>query len=188
MRHIHVLAVTLALALGACAPATAGSWLDSASLESWNSASGSLPWAPQGPKNPDPRCGQRARPPTSDEDRQLRAHGWDLIGPATEAEGIRVVGGASDYDGMCRPRQYQFFVFSGGRFAGTLAPALMDSRTDGALSAVGVQPDGKLQARYSRYEPRDPLCCPSRTTTVLFDLAGDPPVVRPLTAMTATAS
>ncbi len=186
MRHIPVFAVTAALAVGAHAPAAAGSWLDSTPLESWNSANGSLPWAPQGQKNPDPRCGERARPPSSNEDRQLRAHGWDLIGPATEAEGVRVVGAASDYDGMCRPRQYQFFVFTGGNFAGTLAPGLMDSRTDGALSGVAVQADGQLQARYSRYAARDPLCCPSRTTTVVFSLAGDPPVVRPLTAMTTT--
>jgi hypothetical protein len=185
-----VLAVLLSASASASATAagesTASSWLDSASLESWNHPGVALPSAPQGPKNPDPRCGQLARAPASAEDQQLRAHGWDLIGTPTEGAGVRVVGAASDYDGMCRPRQYQFFVFSGGDFAGTLSPALMDSRTDGALNGVTLQGARKLQARYARYAAADPLCCPSRTTTVLFGLASDPPVLTPLTATTVS--
>jgi hypothetical protein len=124
--------------------------------------------------------------PGSAEDRQLRAQGWDLIGAPTEGAGVRVVGAASDYDGMCRPRQYQFFVFSGGTFAGTLSPALMDSRTDGALNGVTLQGERKLEARYARYAEADPLCCPSRTTTVVFSLASDPPILTPLTATTVS--
>jgi hypothetical protein len=44
--------------------------------------------------------------------------------------------GTAGYDGMCRPRQYQDFVFVGSVFAGTLSPQPMDSRTDGALGRV----------------------------------------------------
>jgi LppP/LprE lipoprotein len=186
MRRVVVAVLAVLLAASAAAESTASSWLDSASLESWNHPGVTLPPAPQGPKNPDPRCGQLARSPESAEDRQLRAHGWDLIGAPTEGAGVRVIGAASDYDGMCRPRGYQFFVFSGGTFAGTLSPALMDSRTDGALNGVTLQGDRQLKARYARYAAADPLCCPSRTTTVLFSLAGDPPLLTPLTAATVS--
>ena len=97
-----------------------------------------------------------------------------------------MIAGAADYDGMCRPRQYQFFVFSGGTFVGTLSPVPMDSRTDGSLNRVTVEGDRKLKAYYARYAQKDPLCCPSRTTTVLFSIAHDPPVLKPLTATTAS--
>ena len=185
MRRIVLSVLAVLLAVSATAGSTASSWLDSASLQPWNHPGLSLPSAPP-PRNPDPRCGQRARPPGSAEDRQLRAQGWDLIGAPTEGAGVHVVGAASDYDGMCRPRQYQFFVFSGGAFAGTLSPALMDSRTDGALNGVALQGDRKLEARYARYAAADPLCCPSRTTIVLFSLASDPPILTPLTAITVS--
>jgi hypothetical protein len=161
-------------------------WLDSASLESWNSPGLSLPSAPQAAKNPDPRCRELVRSPASAEDRELRAQGWDLIGTPTESGQVRVIGGAADYDGMCRPRQYQFFVFSRGAFVGTLSPQLMDSRTDGSLNRVTIEGDRKLKAYYARYAQTDPLCCPSRTTTVLFSIGHDPPVLKPLTATTAS--
>lgn len=186
MRRVVVSVLAVVVSVSAAAEPTPGSWLDSGSLESWNHPGLSLPQAPLARKNPDPRCGQLARAPGSAEDRQLRAQGWDLIGAPTEGAGVRVVGAASDYDGMCRPRQYQFFVFSGGTFAGTLSPALMDSRTDGALNGVTLQGGRKLQARYARYAAADPLCCPARTTTVLFSLAGDPPILTPLTATTVS--
>jgi len=124
--------------------------------------------------------------PASEEDRQLHAHGWDLIGAPTEGGQILVLGGAADYDGMCRPRQYQYFAFSHGVFAGTLSPSLMDSRSDGALNRVTIEGDRKLKARYARYAATDPLCCASRTTTVLFSIEKDPPVLRPLTATTVS--
>jgi LppP/LprE lipoprotein len=186
MRRIVLSVLAVVLSASAAGESTSGSWLDSGSLESWNHPGLSLPAAPPGRKNPDPRCAQLARSPGSDEERQLRARGWDLIGAPTEGAGVRVVGAASDYDGMCRPRQFQFFVFSGGTFAGTLSPALMDSRTDGALNGVTLEGDRKLKARYARYAAADPLCCPSRTTTVLFSLAGDPPILTPLTAVTVS--
>ena len=180
--------LTFALTLSASAGSqpVASSWLDSASPESWNSFSLSLPSAPQGQKNPDPRCRELARLPASEEDRQLHAHGWDLMGAPTAGGQIHVLGAAADYDGMCRPRQYQYFAFSRGVFAGTLSPNLMDSRTDGALNRVTIEGDRKLKARYARYAAADPLCCPSRTTTVLFSIEKDPPVLRPLTATTVS--
>jgi hypothetical protein len=103
-----------------------------------------------------------------------------------EGEQIRVLVGTSDYDGMCRPRQYQEFVFARGIFAGTLSPHPMDSRTDGALNRVTISTDGRVQAEYARYGAKDPLCCPSRITTVVFEIGKDPPVLRPVSASTVS--
>ena len=90
-------------------------------------------------------------------------------------------------DGMCRPLQYQDFVFVGGVFAGTLAPAPMDTRTDGAINRVSLTSATQLTAEYARYGKSDALCCPSRTTRVNFDIAADPPAVRAASAATAQA-
>lgn len=146
----------------------------------------SIPSAPQGQKNPDPRCRETMREPASEVDQHVRAHGWDLIGPTSEGGPIRVIAATSDYDGMCRPRQYQEFVFVRGIFAGTLSPHPMDSRTDGALGRVTILTDGRVQAEYSRYGATDPLCCPSRITTVTFEIASEPPVLKPVSASTAS--
>jgi len=145
-----------------------------------------IPSAPKGQKNPDPRCREFTREPASAVEKQVRAHGWDLVGPTSEGEEIRVIVGTSDYDGMCRPRQYQEFVFARGVFAGTLAPHPMDSRADGALNRATIQTGGRVQAEYSRYGERDPLCCPSRITTVVFEIENDPPVLKPGSATTVS--
>lgn len=179
-------ALALALSTPLCSEQAAGSWLDASHLEPWNTPGMSIPSAPQGQKNPDPRCRALARSAQSDEDRQLRARGWDLIGAPTEAWQIRVVGGAADYDGMCRPREFQHFVFVRGTFAGTLSPRTMDSRTDGALGRVHIESGHRLAVAYTRYSGADPLCCPSRTTTVSFDIEKDPPVVTPVSASTVS--
>ena len=179
-----------ALAFASSAPpgsqAPAVSWLDAAHFESWNRPGMPIPPAPQGQKNPDPRCRESMREPASEVDQQVRARGWDLIGPTVESEEIRVIVGTANYDGMCRPRQYQEFVFGRGIFAGTLSPVPMDSRTDGALGRVAIQTGGRVQAEYSRYGAADPLCCPSRITTVVFEIEKDPPVLKPVSASTVS--
>lgn len=147
-----------------------------------------IPSAPPGQKNADPRCHGSVREPASEVDQQVHAHGWDLVGPATERGGITVIVATSNYDGMCRPRQYQEFVFARGIFAGTLSPHPMDSRTDGALSRVTIQNDGGLQAEYLRYGAADPLCCPSRITTVVFEVEKELPLLEPVSASTASTS
>ena len=178
-----------AIAFGVCAPAgsqtTTGSWLDAARFESWNRPGMAIPSAPKG-QNPDPRCRESVREPVSEADQQVRAHGWDLVGPTSEGAQLRVIVGTSDYDGMCRPRQYQEFVFAHGVFAGTLSPQPMDSRTDGALGRVTIQNDGTLRAEYMRYGAADPLCCPSRVTTVAFEIEKNPPLLNPVSASTVS--
>jgi hypothetical protein len=145
-----------------------------------------IPSAPQGQKNPDPRCRESVREPASAVDEQVRARGWDLVGPTSENEQIRVLVGTANYDGMCRPQQYQEFVFVRGIFAGTLSPIPMDSRTDGALSRVTIPTADKVQAEYLRYGAADPLCCPSRITTVVFEVEKEPPVLKPVSASTVS--
>jgi hypothetical protein len=185
---VALAAVAFALCAYAGPQPTAVAWLDAAHLESWNRAGMAIPSAPNGQKNADPRCHESRREPASEVDQQVQAHGWDLVGSTTEREGITVIVGTSDYDGMCRPRQYQEFVFARGIFVGTLSPHPMDSRTDGALTRVTIQSDGRMQAEYARYGATDPLCCPSRITTVVFEVEKEPPVLKPVAASTASTA
>src|SRR5262249_44971049 len=126
-----------------------------------------------------------ARPPQVDEDKQVRSQGWDLVGPFQGGWQVLLNRGAAGYDGMCRPLKYQDFVFVRGAFAGTLSPQPMDSRTDGALNHVSLLSETQGTASFARYDTSDALCCPSKTTHVVFDIAKDSPVVRPVSASTS---
>jgi hypothetical protein len=133
----------------------------------------------------DPRCLSHTRAPESEADKRLADLGWDLIGGYQGGWGILVIQGAAGYDGMCRPRAYQDFVFLGGAFAGTLSPRTMDARADGALNRVTLQEGRRLVAEYARYTAADALCCPSRTTSVVFEIGSDQAVVRPVSLSTS---
>ena len=161
------------------------SWLDEAKPASWNTPGLSIPAAPKLPNAVDPRCKEAARPPQLEEDKRLRQQGWDLVGVYQGGWQMVVIRGTAGYDGMCRPHQYQDFVFVRGAFVGTLAPRAMDSRTDGALARLSLQSESRLTAEYARYAASDALCCPSRTTTVVFNIPSDGPVLRPVSASTA---
>jgi hypothetical protein len=152
------------------------SWLDAARPVPWNARAASIPAAPKVDGTVDPRCRAQARPAQVDEDRRVRAQGWDLVGAYQGGWQMLVVQGAAGYDGMCRPRQYQAFVFVRGVFAGTLSPQPMESRADGALSRATLA-DKRITGEYLRYTPADPLCCASRTATVVFDVTSAPIVV-----------
>ncbi|HEX6463832.1 MAG TPA: LppP/LprE family lipoprotein [Vicinamibacterales bacterium] len=161
------------------------SWLDAPKPASWNKASSAIPTAPKIDGAVDPRCRKQARPPQLEEDTRVSERGWDLVGAFHGGWQVLVIRGAAGYDGMCRPRQYQDFVFVRGVFAGTLSPQPSDSRTDGAPTQVFLQSGTRLTVEYERYAATDAACCPSSTTTVTFDVAGDAPVVRPVSAFTA---
>ncbi|MGH7331653.1 MAG: LppP/LprE family lipoprotein [Candidatus Rokuibacteriota bacterium] len=170
---VRTLAALVALAVWAAsdAPQLLGAepWLDQIAAN-WNRPGASVPPAPVagGAASNLTRCGETARPPTLVADRAARAAGWTLFGPAQVFAATTVVMAMADVDGMCRPLQYQAFVFVDGRLAGTLSPLPMDSRTDGALSVVRLFRADELVAEFARYTPTDALCCPSRTSTVSY--------------------
>ncbi len=185
-----VLLTSAILAVMACHPAVCGSqmkaaWLDQPKPASWNTPGLPIPAASRIQTALDPRCRDLTRAPELEEDRRVSDQGWDLVGAYLGGWGIVVIRGAAGYDGMCRPRPYQDFVFVRGVFAGTLSPRAMDSRTDGALGRVFLQGDRRLTAEYERYTTTDPLCCPSRTTRVVFEIDSEPPVIRSVSASTA---
>jgi hypothetical protein len=168
-----------ALALAGCAsgpPARGGGWLDRP-LASWNQAGGVIPRAPE--PNPQQagnreRCRSGIRTPASAPDRAVSAAGWWLAGPATVFGETTVLVGAADWDGMCRPWSYQAFVFVRDRFAGTLSPALMDARTDGAFQSARLASPFYLSGDFVRYTPTDALCCPSRLSEVAYKVDATP--------------
>ncbi len=96
--------------------------------------------------------------------------GWFLANKGTGHNGIVVVTGQASNDGMCRPLQYQEFVFVNGDFSGTLSPVLMNARSDGSTANVSVPGDGRIVADFLRYSERDPLCCASRLSTVEYEI------------------
>jgi heat shock protein HslJ len=159
-------------------------WLDNPKPAAWNTPGQPIPSAPKIQDAVGARCRNAARPPQLPEDKQLRERGWDLVAAYQGGWQILVIRGTAGYDGMCRPKKYQDFVFVRGVFAGTLSPQPMDSRTDGALSQVSLQSATRLTVFYARYAAADPLCCPTRTTSVIFDVASGKPAVRPVSAST----
>jgi hypothetical protein len=168
----------------AAAPTARSSWLDESKPVSWTFAGAPIPRAPRAAGTADPRCRALARPAESVPDHRLTEQGWDLIGAYQGGWGVLVLQGAASYDGMCRPQEYQEFVFVRGVFAGTLSPGTMDSRADGSLNRVTLQGDGRIVAEYARYARSDALCCPSRTTSVVFETVAGQAVVRPLSTST----
>jgi heat shock protein HslJ len=98
----------------------------------------------------------------------VAAAGWQLFGAAQRHGATEVVLGQSGVDGMCRPLGYQAFVFVDDRYAGSLSPHPMDARTDGAAQIPSLLASDRIAAVFSRYAGSDPLCCPSRLTTVDF--------------------
>jgi hypothetical protein len=140
---MRVASVSLVMVIALAGPGwTQGkvaSWLDDAKPAAWNKPGATIPRTPKLEGPIDQRCREAARPPQLDEDTRVREQGWDLVGPFQGGWRTVVVRGTAGYDGMCRPRQYQEFVFVRGVFAGTLAPQPMDSRTDGALARVSLQ-------------------------------------------------
>jgi hypothetical protein len=100
---------------------------------------------------------------------------------------VEIVAGMAEADGMCRPMDFNVFVFVGGQLAGTLSPLLMTSRGDGAIGAVRLAPDDTIAAEFARYTDRDALCCPSGRISVRYriDRKGPQAVVVPV-SITAT--
>uniref|UniRef100_B8HJR5 DUF306 domain-containing protein n=1 Tax=Cyanothece sp. (strain PCC 7425 / ATCC 29141) TaxID=395961 RepID=B8HJR5_CYAP4 len=153
---------------------TNSSWLDRPPVN-WNRPS--LSDFPQLPKpvaaaNLE-QCRASIRQPASDADRALRQRGWHLFGPVQSFGITQILTATSGFDGMCRPMGYQAFVYVEGRYAGTLSPGLMDSRTDGALITARLISPTAINGEFARYSNADPLCCPSQTSFVSYRVRSD---------------
>ena len=119
------------------------------------------------------RCSEQIRLPENDAERALVRAGWMLYGPVQSYGTTRIIMAMSGVDGMCRPLGYNAFVYWDGRYAGTLSPNAMNSRTDGALKSYHLAGPARLSAEFSRYTPSDPLCCPTRTAYVAYEINRD---------------
>ena len=162
-----------ALCLGAAAASAAtspGAWIDKKPVAAWNKAGAAIPRPVKADAGNEASCKSNIRKASSPEDQRVAAAGWQLIGAHQQFGSTTVVEGASGFDGQCRWAGYQAFVFVGGTFAGTLAPAAMDSRSDGALDTVRLGSATSFSADFTRYADSDPLCCPSRTSYVSYAL------------------
>lgn len=145
------------------------SWLDRP-LTNWNNASGVVPNGPRVLVPIDERCRATIRTPESIADRAVTRAGWSLFGPSQTYGPVTIVTAMVSVDGMCRPNQYNGFVFVRDRFAGTLSPELSSARTDGSLGDVRLTSPTEFRAEFARYTSRDALCCPSQTSTVKYSL------------------
>jgi hypothetical protein len=174
----------------ALADAPGASWLDRAQPVGWNQPGVAIPDAPPPTGNAatSERCRALMRTPTLAGDRSVVAKGWTLFGPGQVFGTTEVLLAGSSVDGMCRPLGFQGFVFVDGKLAGTISPRLMDSRTDGAANLVQLRSPDRLDVEFARYGPKDPLCCPSRVTTVGYQVEHTPSGAALLVATDARTS
>ena len=149
------------------------SWLDRP-ITNWNTTN-IVPTAPRasGDAATIARCKDGVRVPESIADRALTRVGWTLFGASQTYGTATVINAMASVDGMCRPNQFNTFVFVSGRFVGTLSPTPMLARNDGALYQVNLLSPTAISAEFSRYTSSDALCCPSQKSTVLYTLTAN---------------
>ena len=168
------LGIAAAAAPGASAQSAKSRWLDATPLRNWNNPNGTIPRGPNIALADIRDCEKRGaeektKSQPTPETRQVAAAGWHGAAVEKRAGDTVFVFARNGVDGMCRPMDYQIFVFVKGRFAGTLAPRPVDSREDGSFS---IEKEGaeRFTASFMRYTKNDPLCCPSRISTVTYGI------------------
>ncbi|MEE3715183.1 META domain-containing protein [Tumidithrix elongata RA019] len=157
------------------AQSTKASWLDRP-LQNWNRVNGNLPQLPRPATDSgeiDKRCLSQVRSPSSPAEETLVRQGWKLYGSVQSYGETQIITATSGFDGMCRPMQYQSFVYWEGRYAGALSPVAMDSRTDGAIANIHLTSPTNVLTEFNRYRASDALCCPSGKSFVTFTLKPD---------------
>lgn len=152
--------------------AQTGAWLDQQPIRNWNTTSMNIPRPDRRLRPQVAQCSKTARAATFAQDRTLMQNGFWPVGPAQVHGATVVIIAARDFDGMCRPNEFQAFLFDARRLIGTFSPQLMNSRTDGALSWVRMISPTEFEAEYERFGPGDALCCPSRMQRVRFGVTG----------------
>lgn len=179
--------VLLLLGVSLLAQTPEPSWLDRP-LSNWNVSGRALPRAmPNGETIAEisKRCAMPSLTGNPGE-RALASAGWlplHIFDRQIVQRDVEIVGGLAGTDGMCRPTQFNVFVFVNGQLAGTLSPSEMDSRTDGSIGGgIRLAEDDTIVADFARYTGVDPLCCPSGHVTVRYriDRTASPPVVVPV--------
>jgi hypothetical protein len=182
---IALLFGTTLLAQTAAAPAT---WLDKP-LANWNKPGAPIPAATPARDESiaelSTRCSYLPLLQTTAGERALVEGGWvpfRMFDKQIVDRDVEIIGGLAGADGMCRPMNFNVFVFVNNRLAGTLSPQTMESRTDGSIGgAIRLAADDTIQAGFARYLDKDALCCPSSHVTVRYgiDRKGAAPVVVP---------
>ena len=184
----RALAVTLLFSTVVAAQAPEPTWLDRP-LSNWNTPGRAMPRAmPNGETISEitKRCTYLPMMRNTPGERTVADAGWlpfHMFDRQIVQRDVEIVGGLAGVDGMCRPVDFNVFVFVSGRLAGTLSPADMASRTDGSIGgAIRLAEDDTIAAEFARYAEPDPLCCPSTRVTVRFriDRKAMPPVVVPV--------
>lgn len=147
-------------------------WLDRPLSTNWNNGLGSIPSAPRSnASSPNSgMCRTTIRTPESVNDRALTRAGWFLYGPTYSYGAVSIVTAMASVDGMCRPNQYNGFVFVGTRFAGTLAPVVSEARSDGSIMRINLMNAEELSVEFARYTSNDAMCCPSQTSYVTYQI------------------
>lgn len=154
-------------------------WLDRPLTTNWNNGNGNVPSAPRNASPIEGKCQEQIRTPESLADRAITRAGWSLFGATQSYGAVTVVMAMASVDGICRPNQYNGFVFVNNRFAGTLAPAPVNSRTDGAIGRVILNNQRELIAEFARYTSNDALCCPSQSSLVSYSIStGTRPILK----------
>ena len=170
--QVRTLTIMIALLVFAGGAMAQTSWLDRPLNTNWNNGNGVVPQAPRTLVAIETKCRDQIRNPESLSDRAVTRAGWSLFGASQTYGAATVVSAMASVDGMCRPTQYNTFVFVNNRFAGTLSPTPMDSRTDGSLRDAALNSPTAITAVFNRYTSNDALCCPSQASTVTYSMRG----------------
>lgn len=185
LRHSSAL-LTALLALSGAAAAQSSSWLDRP-MEKWNVAAASVP-APASAREPRQallkRCAANAAAATQ-ADAVIQKSGWVPflhLDRRITRDDIEVIGGMADAGPACEPTSFNLFVFSGGRFAGTISPSTMTAARDGVAGAVRIASADSLTTEFARFTAADSDCCPSSIVRVTYRItrSGAAPVLEPV--------
>jgi heat shock protein HslJ len=172
--------------LSAQQEARRGAWLDRP-LVNWNRKLSDLPisTSPVQREEIQKRCPNLLRQEDSPYDHEIAGAGWLLYGPVQSYGLTKVITAMSGADDACRPLGHQAFVYSGSTYAGTLSPVAMDSLTNGDLSTIRLVSATSISAEFARYRENDPICCPTRTSYVTYEVSTDEtPLVGPVARVT----
>ena len=134
------------------------------------------------------RCGSSSLS-TSRNAEALRKAGWVPFlhfDRAIARDEVEVIGGMTAASPGCEPTSFNLFVFSGGKFAGTLSPTDMTQGRDGVAGAVRLTGPDEVTAEFARYAGKDTECCPSSRVRVTYriELAGSQPSLVPVDTRT----